>query len=58
MKGRLGGPAFFFSEIWRGGVNIAKGVYIYRGRGVQIQVNIPKYTQKQAEIDVNRDLYR
>ena len=58
MKGRLGGPAFFFSEIWRGGVNIAEEGYIYRGRGVQIQIKTPKYMQKQAEIDVNRDIYR
>ena len=57
MKGRLGGPAFFLPEIWRGGVNIAKGVYIYRGRGVQIQIKTPKYMQKQAEIDVNRDIF-
>ena len=48
---------FFLSEIWRGGVNIAKGVYICRKRGLQIQVNRPKYTQKQAEIDVNRDIF-
>jgi hypothetical protein len=45
---------FFLSEIWRGGVNIAKGVYICRGRGVQIQIKTPKYMQKQAEIDENR----
>ena len=39
------------------GVNIAKGVYICRKRGVQIQGNRPKYMQKQAEIDVNRDMF-
>ena len=48
---------FFLPEIWRGGVNIAKGVYIYRGRGVQIQIKTPKYMQKQAEIDVNREIF-
>ena len=48
---------FFLSEIWRGGVNIAEEGYIYRGRGVQIQIKPPKYMQKQAEIDVNRDIF-
>ena len=48
---------FFLSEIWRGGVNIAKEGYIYRGRGVQIQIKTPKYMQKQAEIDVNREIF-
>jgi len=57
VKGRLGGPAFFLPEIWRGGSKIAKEGYIYRGRGVQIQIKTPKYMQKQAEIDVNRDIF-
>ena len=48
---------FFLSEIWRGGVNIAKRVYICRKRGLQIQIKTPKYMQKQAEIDVNRDIF-
>ena len=57
MKGRLGGPAFFLPEIWRGGSKIAKEGYIYRGRGVQIQIKTPKYMQKQTEIDVNREIF-
>ena len=37
------------------GSKIAEEGYIYRGRGVQIQIKTPKYMQKQAEIDVNRE---
>ena len=48
---------FFLPEIWRGGSKIAKEGYIYRGRGVQIQIKTPKYMQKQAEIDVNREIF-
>ena len=48
---------FFLPEKWRGGVNIAKGVCICRKRGVQIQIKTPKYMQKQAEIDLNREIF-
>ena len=48
---------FFLPEKWRGGVNIAKGVCICRKRGVQIQIKTPKYMQKQAKIDVNREIF-
>ncbi len=36
---------------------MAKGVYICRGRGVQKHIKTSKYMQKQAEIDVNRDIF-
>ena len=42
---------------WGGGGEIEKGVYTYQGRGVQIQIKTPKYMQKQAEIDLNRDIF-
>ena len=48
---------FFLPEIWRGGSKIAEEGYIYWGRGVQIQIKTPKYMQKQAKIDVNRDIF-
>ena len=48
---------FFLPEIWRGGSKIAKEGYTYQGRGVQIQIKTPKYMQKQAEIDVNREIF-